>query len=54
MGGITYGTIEAGAVGFASPHVIVALAVGFAFVVFAVAQACGREPRRNPASRRPL
>lgn len=45
MGGITYGVIEAGAIGFAATRVAVAFAVAaLAVVVFLVAQARGRHP----------
>jgi len=45
MGGLTYGVIQAGAHGFASPGAIAALALaGVAAVVFAVSQARGRHP----------
>ena len=33
MGGLTYGAIEAGPLGFAAPRVLTAFAVGFAFIV---------------------
>ena len=45
MGGLTFGAIEAGAVGFAAPRVVLAFAVAIvAFVVFLVAQARGAHP----------
>ena len=45
MGGLTYGVIEAGAEGFASPKALAALTITFvAAVVFGVAQARGRHP----------
>ena len=45
MGGLTFGAIEAGAVGFAAPAVLGAFGVAVAaFVVFLVAQARGAHP----------
>jgi DHA2 family methylenomycin A resistance protein-like MFS transporter len=45
MGGLTYGLIEGGAVGFAAPDVVVALAVAVAAVgIFFVAEARGAHP----------
>ncbi|WP_336857051.1 MFS transporter [Sinomonas albida] len=45
MGGITYGTIEAGAAGLGAPRVVAAFAVGgLALVGFIVTQARGRHP----------
>jgi DHA2 family methylenomycin A resistance protein-like MFS transporter len=45
MGGLTYGVIEAGADGFASPKALAALTIALAVaVVFGVAQARGRHP----------
>jgi MFS transporter, DHA2 family, methylenomycin A resistance protein len=45
IGGLTYGIIEAGADGFASPKALSALALAFvAIVVFIAAQARGRHP----------
>ena len=45
MGGLTYGVIQAGADGFASPGALTALAIAAASAaVFAVAQARGRHP----------
>jgi MFS transporter, DHA2 family, methylenomycin A resistance protein len=45
MGGLTYGVIEAGAVGFTAPQVVIALTVAvLALVAFVVAQARGAHP----------
>ena len=45
MGGLTYGVIEAGADGFASPRALAALTIALAAaVVFGVAQARGKHP----------
>ncbi|WP_415853685.1 MFS transporter [Sinomonas sp. G460-2] len=45
MGGLTYGIIEAGAVGFAAPQVVTALSVGVAaLVAFALSQTRVRHP----------
>lgn len=49
MGGMTYGIIEAGAVGPTAPQVVASLAVGLAaLVAFAVAQSRGRHPMVPP------